>query len=96
MRQGSTWSLEPFDEIRNGDHQIFDRGRGNACSVEFNSLYRWHATTSIEDEEWIVRQFQQAFPNKKPEEITLKDFYQTEGQLQKKTETDLEHWTFGR
>jgi len=96
VRQGSTWSLEPFDQIRNNDHQIFDRGRGNACSVEFNSLYRWHATTSVEDEQWITRQFQHMFPSKKPEDITLKDFYQTEGKLEQKTETDLAHWTFGK
>ncbi|KAG0701786.1 heme peroxidase [Suillus ampliporus] len=95
VRQGSNWSLEPFDEIRNKDHQIFERGRGNACSVEFNCLYRWHATTSVEDVEWIAHQFQQLFPTKKPEEITLKDFYQAEAQLEKKTETDPDQWTFG-
>ncbi|KAG1717309.1 heme peroxidase [Suillus paluster] len=92
VRQGSSWSLEPFDEIRDKDHQIFQRGRGNACSVEFNCLYRWHATTSVEDEEWITLQFQKLFPTKKPEEITLKDFYQAEVQVEK---TDLDQWTFG-
>jgi len=95
VRKGSTWSLEPFDEMRTDDHQIFERGRGNSCSVEFNCLYRWHATTSVQDEEWITRQFQQIFPSKKPDEITLKDFYQAEVRLEN-TETDLEQWTFGK
>ncbi|KAG2350116.1 heme peroxidase [Suillus weaverae] len=96
VRQGSNWSLEPFDEIRNSDHQIFERGRGNACSVEFNCLYRWHATTSVEDEEWITLQFQQLFPTKKPEEITLKDFRQAAAQLENiEAKTDLDKWTFG-
>jgi linoleate 10R-lipoxygenase len=94
VREGSTWTLEPFDEIRTSDHHIFERGRGNACSVEFNCLYRWHATTSVQDEEWITRQFQQIFPTKKPEEITLKDFFQAEARLEK-AEADLEQWTFG-
>ncbi|OJA13135.1 hypothetical protein AZE42_03642 [Rhizopogon vesiculosus] len=94
VREGNTWSLEPFDEIRTDDHQIFERGRGNACSVEFNSLYRWHATTSVQDEEWITRQFQQIFPDKKPDEITFKDFLQAETRLEK-AEVDLEQWTFG-
>ncbi|KAG2364875.1 putative linoleate diol synthase [Suillus spraguei] len=94
VRQGSNWSLEPFDELRNGDHSVFERGRGNACSVEFNCLYRWHATTSIEDEEWIALQFKGLFPDKNPEDITLKDFYMKEAALTK-TEPDLERWTFG-
>jgi linoleate 10R-lipoxygenase len=95
VRQGSSWSLEPFEEIRNDDHTVFERGRGNACSVEFNCLYRWHATTSVEDEEWITQQLQRYFPTKKPEEITLHDFYHTEALLSK-SNTDLEHWTFGK
>ena len=31
---GSVRSLNPFEEIRNLDHSLFERGRGNACSVE--------------------------------------------------------------
>jgi hypothetical protein len=96
VRKGSNWSLEPFDEMRDINHQIFERGRGNACSVEFNCLYRWHATTSVEDEEWITRQFQKIFPDKNPDEITPKDFYQTAAMLEKKVDTDLAQWTFGK
>ncbi|KAG1746574.1 heme peroxidase [Suillus paluster] len=93
VRKGSNWSLEPFDEIRNDDNQIFERGRGNACSVEFNCLYRWHATTSAEDEAWITAQFQKIFPDKTPEDLTLRDFYSTEAKLEK-SEPDVQHWTF--
>lgn len=39
VRQGSNWSLEPFGEMRDKDHQLFERGRGNACSVEVRDLY---------------------------------------------------------
>ncbi|KAG0693723.1 heme peroxidase [Suillus ampliporus] len=92
VRKGSNWALEPFDEMRNDDNQVFERGRGNASSAEFNCLYRWHATTSVQDEEWVTLQFQQIFPTKKPEEITLRDFYQAMAQLQK-TKKNLEHWT---
>jgi cytochrome P450 len=94
VRKGSSWSLEPFDEIRNEDHSVFERGRGNACSVEFNCLYRWHATTSLEDEEWIKLQLEQLFPGKNVEDITLKDFYSKEATLTK-SEPDLQQWTFG-
>lgn len=52
VRQGSTWSLNPFgvrgstshsitvqlitciQEIRDLDHKLFERGKGNVCSVE--------------------------------------------------------------
>jgi len=34
VRQGNFWSLDVFSEFRDRDHSIFERGRGNACSVE--------------------------------------------------------------
>lgn len=34
VRQGSSWSLNPFEEIRKSDHSFVERGQGNACSVE--------------------------------------------------------------
>ena len=59
VRQGSTWSLDPFavrrtpcsysskvltivctQEIRESDHKLFERGRGNVCSVEVRTNYR--------------------------------------------------------
>ncbi|EGN96758.1 hypothetical protein SERLA73DRAFT_93339 [Serpula lacrymans var. lacrymans S7.3] len=93
VRYGNSWSLSPFGEIRNNDHSLFERGRGNACSVEFNCLYRWHATTSVQDEKWIQAQFEKVFPGKKPEDITVKDFYSTEAVLEA-SEPDIQHWTF--
>ncbi|KAG2157761.1 heme peroxidase [Suillus bovinus] len=95
LRKGSSWSLEPFDELRNEDRSVFERGRGNACSVEFNCLYRWHATTSVQDEEWISQQLKELFPDKNIEDITLRDFYTKEATLTKK-ELDLHEWTFGK
>ncbi|KAI6041267.1 heme peroxidase, partial [Pisolithus marmoratus] len=92
-RKGSSWSLEPFGEMRDKDHQLFERGRGNACSVEFNCLYRWHATTSVEDEDWIKRQLEKLFPNKNPEQITSAEFYQVAAKM--KPEIPREKWTFG-
>ncbi|KAF9223967.1 heme peroxidase [Gyrodon lividus] len=92
VRKGSSWSLEPFNEIRS-DHVLFERGRGNACSVEFNCLYRWHATTSLEDEEWIKLEFANVFPGKNPEQLTVADFYKTEAILEA-SEPGVEHWTF--
>jgi hypothetical protein len=57
-------------------------------------LYRWHATTSAEDEEWIKLQFKALFLDKEQDDITLKDFYSKEAELTEK-EQDLQQWTFG-
>ncbi|KAJ3798492.1 linoleate diol synthase [Lentinula aff. detonsa] len=94
VRQGSSWSLNPFGEIRNLDHSEFERGRGNSCSVEFNCLYRWHATTSKEDEQWTLQMMKQIWPDKPIEELTPRDFVmgakKAMGNL-----PDVSHWTFG-
>jgi len=42
VRQGNTWSLDPFSEFRQEDHSIFERGRGNVCSVEVCTIVMGH------------------------------------------------------
>ncbi|KAJ6515136.1 linoleate diol synthase [Mycena vitilis] len=87
VREGSSWSLNPFGEMRGPDHAIFDRGQGNVCSVEFNCLYRWHATTSTEDEKWVSKVFEQIFDGKSPEDAAA---YKVQSM-----QPDITHWTFG-
>ncbi|KAJ7247649.1 heme peroxidase [Mycena haematopus] len=89
VRDGSSWSLNPFGEIRNDDHSIVDRGQGN-----FNCLYRWHATTSMEDEKWVNKAFEKIFDGKNPEEVTPADFKAAASKIQSQ-EPDITHWTFG-
>ncbi|KAF7309764.1 Heme peroxidase [Mycena indigotica] len=94
VRQGSNWSLNPFGEFRDEAHSLFDRGQGNVCSVEFNCLYRWHATTSIEDEKWVNKVFNQIFEGKAPEEVTREDFKAAAIKVARQR-PDVHHWTFG-
>jgi cytochrome P450 len=94
VRQGNSWVLNPFPEMRNSDHSMFERGRGNVCSVEFNCLYRWHATISVEDEQWTEKIFTQLFNNKPVEEVTIDDFKKAAKQAQA-MEPDVSQWTFG-
>jgi hypothetical protein len=94
VRSGSSWSLNPFGEIRNSDHTLFERGAGNSCSVEFNCLYRWHATTSAEDEKWVEKVFDKLFDGKPADDITVNDFMRVAAQI-KAQEPDIQHWTFG-
>ncbi|KZV63573.1 linoleate diol synthase [Peniophora sp. CONT] len=94
VRLGSSWSLNPFGEMRGMDHELFERGRGNVCSVEFNCLYRWHATTSVEDEQWIGRQMSELF--KKPaDDISPQEFLDKVAEMKKSGDTEPSHWTFG-
>ncbi|CAK5283072.1 unnamed protein product [Mycena citricolor] len=81
--------------MRSPDHSIFERGQGNVCSVEFNCLYRWHATTSKADEEWVTEVFREVFDGKDPEKVTPADFKAAAYKVQK-MQPDIQHWTFGR
>ncbi|KAF8265064.1 heme peroxidase [Lactarius quietus] len=94
VRQGSTWSLNPFGEIRDLDHKLFERGRGNVCSVEFNCLYRWHATTSQANERWVTQLMGSIFKDKPIDKLTFNDFKDAVKKLQVQ-EPDISHWTFG-
>ena len=40
FREGSSWCLNPLEEIRKGSKTIVKRAEGNVVSVEFNLLYR--------------------------------------------------------
>lgn len=94
VRQGNSWSLNPFGEIRQEDHTLFERGRGNVCSVEFNCLYRWHATTSEYDEKWVEQLTAHLFGGRNPDDITPADLKQVLLKVQE-SEPDVTHWTFG-
>ncbi|KAJ1305568.1 hypothetical protein OPQ81_000568 [Rhizoctonia solani] len=69
-RDGSSWSMKPFDPIEGSKGEV-GRGQGNHVSVEFNLLYRWHATNDI---------FNKLF-TKKSSELELSDFYEALGRL---------------
>ncbi|KAG7444916.1 heme peroxidase [Guyanagaster necrorhizus] len=104
VREGSSWSLSPFGaralsaiidvEFRKDDHTIFERGEGNVCSVEFNCLYRWHATTSANDEKWVEQLMDDMFEGKSFDEVTMADF-KAVGEKLSEMDPDLTHWTFG-
>ncbi|KAH8919482.1 cytochrome P450 CYP6004A2 [Atractiella rhizophila] len=73
-KTGSNWNLDLGKEIKDG-HVRTERGTGGLISVEFNTLYRWHASMSAADATWTERAFQKHFPNKKVEDITIEEFW---------------------
>lgn len=56
--------------MRHGQ-EIVPLGEGNVVSVEFNLLYRWHATLSAEDTKWTEDMFKDLFDNKDPKDVSL-------------------------
>ncbi|KDR73404.1 hypothetical protein GALMADRAFT_142500 [Galerina marginata CBS 339.88] len=73
--EGCNWNMDAFDVINGKDLKV-SRGSGNHVSVEFNILYRWHATVSETDEKWTEDVFKQAFGDKPFDQLTLADLGQ--------------------
>ncbi|PPQ84052.1 hypothetical protein CVT26_013955, partial [Gymnopilus dilepis] len=70
--EGCNWNMNAFDVINTPDLKV-DRGQGNHVSVEFNILYRWHATVSEADEQWTEQVFNQIFNGKPFDQLTMAD-----------------------
>ncbi|KZT00985.1 heme peroxidase [Laetiporus sulphureus 93-53] len=80
-RDGCTWSMNPFDTIHKEDGDLVQRGTGNHVSVEFNVLYRWHATTAQEDIKWAEDQLGNVFRGKALDKLELSDFQEAAREL---------------
>ncbi|KAI0658449.1 heme peroxidase [Cubamyces menziesii] len=95
-RDGCSWSMNPFDPITTSDGQPVGRGDGNHCSVEFNILYRWHATTAEDDIKWTEQIFEQAFKDtgKPLDQLELKDFVPAVTRTWAKVDPDPRKRTF--
>jgi hypothetical protein len=75
-RDRTTWRLDPLSPLGKGDSVSVPRGEGNAVSLEFNLMYRWHSIVSEKDAEWTGNLFSQLFPQKTPDEVTPEEFGQ--------------------
>ncbi|OSD00891.1 heme peroxidase [Trametes coccinea BRFM310] len=95
-RDGSSWSMNPFDPITTPEGLPVTRGDGNHCSVEFNILYRWHATTAASDIKWTEEIFTKAFQStgKPLDKLELKDFVPAVTNTWKNVEPDPRKRTF--
>ncbi|QRV74358.1 heme peroxidase [Ceratobasidium sp. AG-Ba] len=94
VREGSDWSLNPFQDIVQSERNHVPRGDGNSVSVEFNLLYHWHSTTSTIDEEWTKGVFRKIFGDVDPETITPQQFAKASAAIAS-TEKDKSKWEFG-
>ncbi|KAF8512919.1 linoleate diol synthase [Gautieria morchelliformis] len=95
VRDGSSWNLNPFGEIRRSDHSQVERGQGNNVSIEFNLLYRWHATMSEANEKWTEDTFSKVFNGEPFDKITPPDFARAMRRVQASIGNDPSKWSFG-
>ncbi|KAJ7040815.1 heme peroxidase [Mycena alexandri] len=100
VRDGYSWRLDPLSASREPTHELTPRGEGNVVSIEFNLLYRWHATLSEKDTEWTENLFTELF--KKPDgssvdfsSITPQDFVRVAGEKMM-PDPDVKKWTFNK
>lgn len=85
VRDGSDWRLDPVMVTLSNIHPrcilIYflkpmrdpksPQGEGNVVSVEFNLLYRWHATLSAQDAEWTTQEFSRLFEGKELNKVSF-------------------------
>jgi hypothetical protein len=64
-------------------------------TLQFNCLYRWHATTSQKDEQWTEGVFEKLFKGKPIEDVTYLDFKEA-AEEQDNLLGDVQKWTFGK
>ena len=62
-------------------------------SIEFNLMYRWHATLSEPDSDWIQKEMQALFPGKDLGKLTPRDL--AAGYARASPPADVRQWTFG-
>ncbi|KAI0290112.1 heme peroxidase [Multifurca ochricompacta] len=94
VRDGSSWRLDPLMNTRDIDHEVSPRGEGNVVSIEFNLLYRWHATASQPDTEWTEKLFANSMPGLDPKKMSIKDFV-ANARRTMNPGPDIQKWTFG-
>ena len=61
-----------FQTMRDSDHSFVPVGEGNVVSIEFNLLYRWHATLSAQDTEWTKKMLEGILKDQDPAKVWKK------------------------
>ncbi|KAH8668546.1 heme peroxidase [Xylariales sp. PMI_506] len=95
-RSNTTWTLDPrVDAFDPFDPEGTPKGIGNQVSIEFNLIYRWHATVSTKNEKWMNDFFSQVFPGKDPAALTEDELVSGFAAWAHRLDADPGKWTFG-
>lgn len=75
LRANTECSMEFTADFNVSGHRA-ERGTGNACSVEFAALYRWHAALSAVDDDWVAEVIHRNIPEiKSMDQMTGEQFW---------------------
>ncbi|KAH9961421.1 heme peroxidase [Lactifluus volemus] len=94
VRDGSEWRLDPLMDMRESNHDVSPRGEGNVVSIEFNLLYRWHATSSEPDRKSTEELFTKLLPGFDMKTISVADFLKNAARSLHPG-PDVKRWEFG-
>ncbi|OGE48982.1 hypothetical protein PENARI_c024G08716 [Penicillium arizonense] len=95
-RSNTQWNLDPrVDSVNIFDPAGTPKGIGNQVSMEFNLIYRWHATVSDKNAKWLEGFFDKVFPGIDPETITQAEFMNRLKAWGHSIDSDPGKWTFG-
>ena len=67
-RENTAWTLPIPQDFTTNPKDFSPIGKdipkatGNQCSIEFNFIYRWHSSISVQDEKWVENTFKQIGP----------------------------------
>lgn len=71
------------------------KGIGNQVSMEFNLIYRWHATISSKNEAWCNDFFEKILEGKDPATTNQADMFAAMKRWAHSLPKDPADWTFG-
>ncbi|KAF4545835.1 Heme peroxidase family protein [Lasiodiplodia theobromae] len=92
LKPDSDWTLDPR---MHGPNDGTPRGVGNQVSAEFNFVYRWHATISNKDEQWMNTFMKEVFPEGQVDDDPHKFYQHVEAwRCKNAKEEEPEKWTF--
>ena len=95
-RTDTTWTLDPRDQAFDAfDEDGIPKGVGNQVSMEFNLIYRWHATISNKNDKWTRDFMARLWPGQDPETITQTQLFEGFKRWGHSLDSDPAKWTFG-
>ncbi|KAJ7306662.1 heme peroxidase, partial [Mycena albidolilacea] len=92
-RDGCSWRLDPISQFPEAKEELSPRGNGCAASIEFNLMYRWHATLSEEETRWTEWQSSTVWAGLDLSTITPQEF-DTAPRPGLAVDPDVKNWTF--